>query len=38
MQRGVRPMTLDYKGFHVTIDMPGWYCNGSGESVLRATT
>lgn len=33
MQRGVRPMTLTYKDASVTIDMPGWYCAESAESV-----
>lgn len=33
MQRGVRPMTLDYKGASITFDMPGWYCEESGESI-----
>jgi len=33
MQRGVRPMTLEYKGAHVTFDMPGWYCDSSEESI-----
>ena len=33
MQRGVRPMTLEYKGAHMIFDMPGWYCDASGESI-----
>lgn len=33
MVRGVRPMTITYKGHSATIDMPGWYCNESGESI-----
>lgn len=33
MVRGVRPMTIAYKGHSATIDMPGWYCNESGESI-----
>ena len=33
MQRGVRPMTLDYKGASTTFDMPGWYCDASDESI-----
>ena len=32
MRRDVRPMTLTYKGESVTFDMPGWYCDTSGES------
>ena len=33
MVRGVRPMTITYKGRSATFDMPGWYCEASGESV-----
>ncbi len=33
MQRGLRPMTLDYKGAQMTFDMPGWYCDSSEESI-----
>ena len=33
MQRGVRPMTLDYKGASMTFEMPGWYCETSDESI-----
>lgn len=33
MVRGVRPMTITYKGHSATINMPGWYCDGSGESI-----
>jgi HTH-type transcriptional regulator / antitoxin MqsA len=33
MERGVRPMTFDYKGAHIAFDMPGWYCGSSGESI-----
>jgi HTH-type transcriptional regulator/antitoxin MqsA len=33
MQRGVRPMTLEYKGASTTFDMPGWYCDASQESI-----
>ena len=33
MYRGVRPMTLAYKGNNVTFDMPGWYCDQSEESI-----
>ena len=33
MRRGVRPLDLTYKGMTVTIDMPGWYCSASGESI-----
>ncbi|MBN9419181.1 MAG: type II toxin-antitoxin system MqsA family antitoxin [Candidatus Eremiobacteraeota bacterium] len=33
MIRASRPMTLSYKGESVTFDMPGWYCEESGESI-----
>jgi HTH-type transcriptional regulator/antitoxin MqsA len=33
MWRGVRPMVLEYKGARTTFDMPGWYCDGSSESI-----
>ena len=33
MYRAVRPMTLAYKGESLTIDMPGWYCDASNESI-----
>ncbi len=33
MKRGVRPLTLTYKGESMTVDMPGWYCDSSEESL-----
>lgn len=33
MVRGNMPMTIAYKGHSVTFDMPGWYCEESGESI-----
>lgn len=36
MERGVRPLTLSYKGQSITIEMPGWYCEGSSEGVHNA--
>ena len=33
MVRGVRPMTITYKGRSATFDMPGWYCDESGEGI-----
>ena len=33
MIRDVRPMELTYKGQAVTIQMPGWYCADSDESI-----
>jgi HTH-type transcriptional regulator/antitoxin MqsA len=26
-------MTVAFKGHSITIDMPGWYCDDSGESI-----
>jgi HTH-type transcriptional regulator/antitoxin MqsA len=34
MRRGVRPLTLTYKGESITVDMPGWYCDASDEGIL----
>ncbi len=33
MQRGMRSMTLEYKGVITIFDMPGWYCAESDESI-----
>lgn len=33
MHRDVRPMTIMYKGQQVEIQMPGWYCDESDESI-----
>ena len=33
MTRGIRPMTINYKGLSATFDMPGWYCV-CGEGVV----
>ena len=33
MVRGVRLMTITYMGHSATIDMPGRYCDESGESI-----
>lgn len=33
MVRGERPMTIAYKGQSGTFNMPGWYCDESGESI-----
>ena len=33
MVRDVRPMTIEYKGRSIEIDMPGWYCEHSSEGV-----
>ncbi|WP_018264020.1 type II toxin-antitoxin system MqsA family antitoxin [Methylobacterium sp. WSM2598] len=33
MVRDVRPFTISYKGHKRTFDMPGWYCDASGESI-----
>jgi HTH-type transcriptional regulator/antitoxin MqsA len=29
-------MTISYKGQSAVIDMPGWYCDESGESIHNA--
>jgi HTH-type transcriptional regulator/antitoxin MqsA len=36
MVRDTRPMEISYKGQSATIDMPGWYCDESGESIHTA--
>jgi HTH-type transcriptional regulator / antitoxin MqsA len=33
MVRGVRPITITYKGHSATIDMPGWYCEESDQTI-----
>ena len=33
LHRGVRPMTLTYKGESITFDLPGWYCDECEESI-----
>jgi len=33
MTRDVRPMTIEYKGHSLEVDMPGWYCEHCGEGV-----
>ena len=33
MVRDVRPFTLKYREESVTFDMPGWYCDESGQSI-----
>ena len=33
MYRDVRPMMIKYKGHQVEIQMPGWYCDDSDESI-----
>jgi HTH-type transcriptional regulator / antitoxin MqsA len=33
MRRGMRPMTLEYKGARVTFKMPGWYCDSCDERI-----
>ena len=33
MKRGVRPMDIEYKGKRLTVEMPGWYCDASDESI-----
>jgi HTH-type transcriptional regulator / antitoxin MqsA len=33
LDRGVRPMTFNYKGQSLTVDMPGWYGEPPAESI-----
>lgn len=33
MVRDERPMTITYRGHSATFNMPGWYCEASGESI-----
>jgi HTH-type transcriptional regulator / antitoxin MqsA len=33
MVRDTRPMTITYDGQSSTFEMPGWYCDESGESI-----
>lgn len=33
MRRGVRPLTLTYKGQSLTVDMPGWYSTAPDDGV-----
>jgi HTH-type transcriptional regulator / antitoxin MqsA len=34
--RDTRPMTITYDGRSSTFEMPGWYCDESGESIHAA--
>ena len=36
MVRDTRPMEIAYKGQSATVDMPGWYCHESSESIHTA--
>lgn len=33
MERGVKPLELTYKGQTITVEMPGWYGEGSSEGL-----
>ena len=33
MRRGVKSLTLTYKGHSETFDMPGWHCDECGEGI-----
>jgi HTH-type transcriptional regulator/antitoxin MqsA len=33
LHRGVRPLTLSYKGHSITFDMPGWYGDSADEGI-----
>jgi HTH-type transcriptional regulator/antitoxin MqsA len=36
LHRGVRPLTLTYKGHSITIEMPGWYGENPESGLLDA--
>jgi HTH-type transcriptional regulator/antitoxin MqsA len=36
LRRGVRPLTLSYKGQSITVDMPGWYGDQPDEGFFEA--
>jgi HTH-type transcriptional regulator / antitoxin MqsA len=36
MVRDTRPMTITYDGRSSRFEMPGWYCDESGESIHAA--
>ncbi len=36
MARSVRPLEVSYKGQSTTVEMPGWYCDDSSESIHTA--
>ena len=36
MVRDTRPMEISFKAQSATIDMPGWYCAESGQSLFTA--
>jgi len=36
MVRDTRAMEISYKGQSTMIDMPGWYCHESGQSIHTA--
>ncbi len=36
MRRDQRPMTLEYRGHSMTVQMPGWYCDQSDQSLHTA--
>lgn len=36
MARGLRPLEVSYKGQSTTVEMPGWYCGDSSESIHTA--
>lgn len=33
MERGVRPLELTFKDQSITVEMPGWYSDGSSEGL-----
>jgi HTH-type transcriptional regulator/antitoxin MqsA len=35
LRRGVRPLTLTYRGASITVDMPGWYGETPDEGIFE---
>ena len=33
MIRGIRPVEISYRGRSKMVEMPGWFCDASGESI-----
>jgi HTH-type transcriptional regulator / antitoxin MqsA len=36
MRRDERPLTIEFKGHSITVQMPGWYCDESDQSIHNA--
>ncbi|MCU0665407.1 MAG: type II toxin-antitoxin system MqsA family antitoxin [Myxococcota bacterium] len=33
MRRGTKPVAFSYRGRSITVDQPGWYCDGCDEAI-----